>query len=57
MSLVTIKNKYQIVIPLAIRKAAGLKVGDILDVTFEKGKIILTLVEFTRKKFPKQQVG
>lgn len=53
MSLVTIKNKYQIVIPLSIRKASGVKVGDILDVTFEQDKIVLTLVEVTRKKFPK----
>lgn len=42
MSLVTIKNKYQIVIPAKVRKEAGLNVGDFLEVGFEQGKIMLT---------------
>lgn len=42
MSLVTIKNKYQVVIPAKMRKAAGLEVGDFLEAGFEKGKITLT---------------
>lgn len=42
MSLVTIKNKYQIVIPAKVRKEAGLNVGDFLKAGFEKGKITLT---------------
>ena len=41
MSLVAIKNKYQIVIPAKLRKAAGLNVGDFLEASLEKGKIML----------------
>lgn len=41
MSLVTIKNKYQIVIPTKARKEAGLNVGDFLRVRVEKkGEVI-----------------
>ncbi len=41
MSLVTIKNKYQIVIPAKARKEAGLNVGDFLKARVEKkGEII-----------------
>lgn len=42
MSLVTIKNKYQIVIPAKVRKEAGLNVGDFLEAGFEQGRITLT---------------
>lgn len=42
MSLVTIKNKYQIVIPAKVRKAAGVSVGDFLEAGYEKGTITLT---------------
>lgn len=42
MSLVTIKNKYQIVIPAKVRKEAGLNVGDFLEAGYEKGTITLT---------------
>lgn len=41
MALVTIKNKYQIVIPAKVRKEAGLNVGDFLKARVEKkGEII-----------------
>ncbi|MDO8590889.1 MAG: AbrB/MazE/SpoVT family DNA-binding domain-containing protein [bacterium] len=41
MSLVTIKNKYQIVIPAKLRKAAGIEIGDFLKARVEKkGEII-----------------
>lgn len=42
MSLVTIKNKYQIVIPAKVRREAGLNVGDFLEAGYEKGTITLT---------------
>ena len=41
MSLVTIKNKYQIVIPAKARKEAGFEIGDFLKARVEKkGEII-----------------
>ena len=39
MTLVAVKNKYQIVIPAKVRKEAGIKVGDLLEAKFERGKI------------------
>ncbi len=42
MELVTIKSKYQIVIPQNIRKRANLGVGDLLEASFENGKLTFT---------------
>jgi AbrB family looped-hinge helix DNA binding protein len=42
MELVTIKNKFQIVIPQSIREQAGLDVGDLLEAKIENGKITFT---------------
>ena len=39
MELVTVKTKYQIVIPQSIRKKAGVDVGDLLEAKVENGKI------------------
>ena len=39
MQLVTVKTKYQIVIPRVIREKAGVGVGDLLEARVEKGKI------------------
>lgn len=39
MELVTIKNKFQIVIPRTIRERAHLGVGDLLEAGIENGKI------------------
>jgi len=39
MKLVTVKTKYQIVIPRAIREQAGVGIGDLLEAKVEKGKI------------------
>jgi AbrB family looped-hinge helix DNA binding protein len=39
MQLVTVKTKYQIVIPRAIREQAGVGVGDLLEARVGKGKI------------------
>lgn len=42
MELVTVKSKYQIVIPQSIREQVHLDVGDLLEVAFEGGKITFT---------------
>jgi len=42
MQLVAVKNKFQIVIPQALRKQAGVRVGDILEAKVERGKITFT---------------
>ena len=42
MELVTIKTKFQIVIPQSIRKRVRLDVGDLLEASFENGKITFT---------------
>jgi AbrB family looped-hinge helix DNA binding protein len=39
VELVTVKTKYQIVIPQSIRKKAGVDVGDLLEAKVENGKI------------------
>jgi AbrB family looped-hinge helix DNA binding protein len=42
MELVTVKTKFQIVIPQSIRKRVQLDVGDLLEASFENGKITFT---------------
>jgi AbrB family looped-hinge helix DNA binding protein len=42
MAIVTVKNKYQVVIPQSVRDQVGVNVGDLLEATVEKGKITLT---------------
>jgi AbrB family looped-hinge helix DNA binding protein len=42
MELVTVKTKFQVVIPQNIRKRARVDVGDLLEASFENGKITLT---------------
>ncbi len=42
MSIVTVKNKYQVVIPRAVRERIGVAVGDILEAKAERGRITLT---------------
>jgi AbrB family looped-hinge helix DNA binding protein len=42
MSLVTVKNKYQVVIPRKVREGIGLNVGDLLEARLEHGKITFT---------------
>ena len=39
MELVTVKTKFQIVIPQRIREEAGVGIGDLLEAKVEKGKI------------------
>ncbi len=40
--LITVKTKYQLTLPIAVRKAVGVGVGDILEAKVEGKKITLT---------------
>ena len=42
MSIVTVKSKYQVVIPQGLREEIGLNVGDLLEARIERGKITFT---------------
>lgn len=42
MSIVRVKNKYQVVIPERVRKEIGVEIGDVLEANVERGKITLT---------------
>ena len=42
MQLVAVKNKFQIVIPQALRAQIGIRVGDVLEAKVERGKITFT---------------
>jgi len=40
MVIVTVKNKYQVVIPQRVREEIGVDVGDVLEARAEDGKIV-----------------
>jgi bifunctional DNA-binding transcriptional regulator/antitoxin component of YhaV-PrlF toxin-antitoxin module len=40
MSIVTVKNKYQVVIPQHVRDVIGVSVGDLFEAKAEKGRIV-----------------
>lgn len=42
MSLVRVKNKFQVVIPESVRDEISVQVGDMLEAKVERGKITLT---------------
>jgi AbrB family looped-hinge helix DNA binding protein len=42
MALVTVKNKYQVVIPQSVRKQLGIEEGDLLEAKVERGKLTYT---------------
>ena len=42
MALVTVKNKYQVVIPQSVRKQLGINRGDLLEAKVEGGKLTYT---------------
>ena len=42
MSIVTVKNKFQVVIPQRVREQIGVAVGDLLEAKVERGRITLT---------------
>ena len=39
MAIVTVKNKYQVVIPKSLRDNIGIHVGDLLEARVERGKV------------------
>lgn len=48
-----IQNKGQVTIPTVIRRQAGLEKGDLVNFTFQRGRIIVTpRVVIDRSKFP-----
>jgi AbrB family looped-hinge helix DNA binding protein len=42
MAVVSVKSKYQVVIPQNVREKIGLNVGDLLEAKAERGMITLT---------------
>jgi AbrB family looped-hinge helix DNA binding protein len=42
MPIVTVKNKYQVVIPRRVREQVGVHIGDILEAQVDRGKIVFT---------------
>ena len=42
MAIVTVKNKYQVVIPQAIRQKLGIGRGDVLEAKVERGRLTYT---------------
>jgi bifunctional DNA-binding transcriptional regulator/antitoxin component of YhaV-PrlF toxin-antitoxin module len=42
MAIVTVKNKYQVVIPQSVRDKVAVNVGDLFEAAVEKGKITFT---------------
>jgi AbrB family looped-hinge helix DNA binding protein len=42
MSLVTVKSKFQVVIPRSVREQIGISLGDTLEAKVERGKITFT---------------
>ena len=42
MSLVSVKNKYQVVIPRQLRQQLGINRGDLLEAKVERGKLTYT---------------
>jgi AbrB family looped-hinge helix DNA binding protein len=42
MDIVTVKNKFQIVIPQHVREQVHVEIGDLLEASVERGKITFT---------------
>lgn len=42
MPFVMVKKKYQVVIPVGVRRKLGIEVGDLLEAKSERGKITFT---------------
>lgn len=40
MAIVTVKNKYQVVIPQHVRNEIGVNIGDVFEARAERGKIV-----------------
>ena len=39
MAIVTVKNKFQVVIPRSVRDKIGIHIGDLLEAKVERGKV------------------
>jgi AbrB family looped-hinge helix DNA binding protein len=39
MAIVTVKNKFQVVIPRSVRDKIGIRIGDLLEARVERGKV------------------
>jgi AbrB family looped-hinge helix DNA binding protein len=42
MSIIKVKDKYQLTLPAELRERSGLEIGDIVEAKWERGKITLT---------------
>lgn len=42
MAIVTVKNKYQVVIPQSVRDKVRINIGDLLEARVERGRITLS---------------
>ncbi len=42
MALVSVKSKFQVVIPRNVRRKIGINIGDVLEAGVERGKITFT---------------
>ena len=42
MSIIKVKDKFQLTLPAELREVSGIEIGDIVDAKWEKGKIVLT---------------
>ncbi len=42
MAVITVKKKFQVVIPQELRERVGIRVGDLLEAKVERGKITFT---------------
>ena len=50
-----IQQKGKLTIPTSVRRLAGLSKGDLVNIAFQRGKIIITpMVAIDRSKFPKK---
>lgn len=55
MSIVTVKDKFQVVIPQIVRQQLGISQGDMLEAKVERGKLTYTpkvLVDRLRELYP-----
>ena len=50
MPLVRVKQKYQVTLPTAVRKAANIQEGDTLEVSVEDGNVVLIPQAITDRK-------
>jgi len=52
MSYVMVKQKYQVTLPVTLRKQLNVKEGDTLEINIKNGTIVLTPQSMIKKKTP-----